>query len=491
MSLKLIKLKSLKIKLIAWFSVWLLLVYVSLSLYFFLSHRAALYQKLDSELKLTAVTLTKSLKLEENQKIAISSEANSILGRSIKFRIFNSAGQLIFEHWPNEIKDGTAKPANFAILTFAGQGKWPAEGNFLIKTVRLENKKSWRILLFKTSISQEEDEEREAGKDGLTSQSIYLLGLKSTIPIDEELEEILRIIIIGGIVVLLPALAGGIFISKRALKPVQAISSTLKNISASNLKARIPPSSYDRELIPLVEQLNEALERLEKAFERERQFTADASHELRTPLTAIINSLEVLKRRHRTCEEYQEANEEILKMSLTLQNIIEDLLMLARIEAGKSPLQLKEVSLFSLSNDAWKLLENKARQKNITFSNDISPDFKAKIDPDKIKRVFLNLFKNAIDYNRPEGHVWVKAELIDNKIIIEIINDGPEIPAEKIPYIFDRFYRGDESHSSLVEGAGLGLPIVRAIVELHKGEIKARSEGGLTSFIITLPFLLQ
>ncbi|HEK84757.1 MAG TPA: HAMP domain-containing protein [Candidatus Aminicenantes bacterium] len=498
MPLKLIKVKSLKIKLIIWFSALLIAVYLALSLYFFLSHRSALYQKLDSELKVATLSLIKNLRMEENGVLTLSQNYLSGIDPAIGFKIFNHSGQVIFEIIRSEVSrerensEKAALPEIWSSLdslgfSFADRQKNPPTDNYFFRTRKSDKEHYWRILLLKTTIPEEEVEERNNEKANELPSVIYLVAFKSTRPIDEELETILRIIIIGGTAVLALSFAGGLFISNRALKPIQMISSTLKNISASNLKTRIPSGSYDRELVPLVKQLNDTLDRLDRAFERERQFTVDSSHELRTPLAAIINILEILERHPRSSEEYHQAIDEVLELASGLQNTIEDLLILARLDAGRSPLQLSRASFFELINEAWEMVKDKAAEKKINFHNEISPELIATIDIQKMKRVFINLLKNAVLYHRPNGTIWARGQQFNDRISLEISNNGPEIPPEKIPHLFERFYRGDESHSNAVEGAGLGLAIVKTAVEIHGGQVQVRSQAGLTSFIITLP----
>lgn len=498
MSLKLIRAKSLKVKLILWFSALLMAVYLGLSLYFFLSHRSALYQKLDSELKIAALGLIKNLRLEENGALTLSQNYLSGIDPDIGYKIFDQAGQVIFESTRYKVSRERENPEKAALteiwssldslgFSLADRPKNPPAESYFFRTKKSDREHNWRILLLRTTISSEEDDESNYEKANGPASDVYLVAFKSLQPIDEELETILRIIIIGGIAVLAFSFAGGLLISSRALKPIQMISLTLKDISASNLKTRIPSGSYDRELVPLVKQLNDTLDRLDRAFERERQFTVDASHELRTPLAAIINILEILERHPRSSEEYHQAIDEVLKLATGLQTTIEDLLTLARLDAGRSPLQPSRVSFFELINEAWEMVKDKAAEKKINFHNEIPPELIATVDVQKMKRVFINLLKNAVLYHRPNGTIWARAQQFNDRISLEISNNGPEIPPEKIPHLFERFYRGDESHSNAVEGAGLGLAIVKAAVEIHGGQVQVRSQAGLTSFIIILP----
>jgi heavy metal sensor kinase len=498
--------KSLRGKLTVWFTALLVIVFGTFSLYLYYSRRTAIFEKVDADLRLTALNIAGNIKKEEGRLFPLAPEVLESIDPAITLRIYDSGGQEIYR-WSESPKSslpnsktivkrsvpGKPLPStvdfNLISLFFSGRSSLPAAHHYLLETGKPKGEHSRRLLIYAAAISQEEDEENEGKSTPAPAQIFYIVCLKSTEAAEEELEALARLLFGSGLLIVALAAGGGFFLSGRALRPVRKITETLENISASNLRARIPSELYDRELLPLVNQLNAALERLEQAFERERRFTADASHELRTPLSVIINTLEVLIRRPRSVQEYHEAIKIVLKASSSMQIVLEDLLTLARLEAGKLSLQLKSSSLYNVANEAWDLLTPEARKHHIHFYNEIPPQLVASVDSDKMKRVFLNLLKNAISYNRPEGEIRTTAAIEADGIILEIADTGIGIPAEQLPHIFERFFRVDSSRSDQSGGAGLGLAIVKTIIELHGGKISVTSQPGKTVFRLILPLI--
>lgn len=372
--------------------------------------------------------------------------------------------------------------------------------------VPAESRPSYRVLFYYLPLSPED--EVPAAPRFLPQTGIYLALVKSSYPLDEDLEALGRLLIISGLFLLGLATAGGLFLSSRALRPVHQITTTLREISGSNLDIRIKEENFDRELIPLVEQLNAALDRLQLAFERERRFTADSSHELRTPLAAMINELEVSIRKPRSAEDYQQTISEVLATAQEMENILEDLLLLARMETGQKSLDLRPVNLRHMIDEVWNRLQNEGQGEaaaksgasasseskamgqsfppGIKFYNEIDPAIVIRADSNQLRRAWLNLLKNALIYNNPDGEIRIRADRQDDKVVVTVSNTGPGIPPDKLPFIFDRFYRASHYYSE-AGGAGLGLSIAKAIIELYGGTIRASSQPGLTTFEITLP----
>ncbi len=372
--------------------------------------------------------------------------------------------------------------------------------------VPAESRPSYRVLFYYLPLPPED--EVPAVPRFLPEEGVYLALVKSSLPLDEDLEALRRLLIISGLFLLALSTAGGLFLSSWALRPVHQITTTLREISGSNLDIRIKEENFDRELIPLVEQLNAALDRLQLAFERERRFTADSSHELRTPLAAMINELEVSIRKPRSAEDYQQTISEVLATAQEMENILEDLLLLARMEAGQKSLDLRPVNLRHMIDESWNRLQNEGQGEaatksgasasseskamgqsfppGIKFYNEIDPAIVIRADSNQLRRAWLNLLKNAINYNEPDGEIRIRADRQDDKVVVTVSNTGPGIPPDKLPFIFDRFYRASHYYSE-AGGAGLGLSIAKAIIELYGGTIRASSQPGLTTFEITLP----
>ncbi|MCX7920077.1 MAG: ATP-binding protein, partial [bacterium] len=346
---------------------------------------------------------------------------------------------------------------------------------------------SLRIVIFKTLFREDaEAAEPEIAHTNIAQTVIIYCG-GSLYKINEDLEDLQSRLIIIGLITFLCAGLGGFSLSNRALRPINQISHNLSRISDTHLNDRIDSAKFDIELHPLVNQLNAALDRLEIAFHRERQFTADASHELRTPLSVIVNNIEVLLKRPRTSEEHLEVHQSNLRTAQHMQKIIEGLLTLSRIDAGQVWLQKKPVPLYPLVEDILVLLKNKAAEKQVRLNNEVDKSIQITVDSDKFKQALLNLIENAITYNRQNGSVTIKSNLLDNQIALDIIDTGIGIPPEHLNRIFERFYRVDPSRSELTGGCGLGLAIAKSIIELHQGIISVTSNPAGSIFCVILP----
>jgi len=222
----------------------------------------------------------------------------------------------------------------------------------------------------------------------------------------------------------------------------------------------------------------------------------------------MINELEVSIRKPRSAEDYQQTISEVLATAQEMENILEDLLLLARMEAGQKSLDLRPVNLRHMIDESWNRLQNEGQGEaatksgasasseskamgqsfppGIKFYNEIDPAIVIRADSNQLRRAWLNLLKNAINYNEPDGEIRIRADRQDDKVVVTVSNTGPGIPPDKLPFIFDRFYRASHYYSE-AGGAGLGLSIAKAIIELYGGTIRASSQPGLTTFEITLP----
>jgi len=295
-----------------------------------------------------------------------------------------------------------------------------------------------------------------------------------------------QILFIGMSTMILLAGIGGMFLAARALKPVNDITRTAKSIEETDLTRRIDVHTND-ELGRLAATLNEMIARLEKAFERQRQFTADASHELRTPLSVIEAETTLALRRERSPEEYQKSLESVNEEVAYMSTILEKLLMLARADAGKEQINFHDVNLKQLSAALAPDIEMLAREKGLQFLFSADTDLIVKGDEIKLKQLLLNLLDNALKYTA-QGSVSLSLSRSDKNAVITVTDTGMGIPEEHLEHIFERFYRVDKARSRSEHGTGLGLAIVKYIVEAHSGKIEVSSQAGKGStFTVTLP----
>lgn len=288
---------------------------------------------------------------------------------------------------------------------------------------------------------------------------------------------------------LLVSLLSGWFLAKRSLRPVDEITSSARQITAQNLTLRLPKPGTDDELGRLTETVNDMIARLETSFVQIRQFTADASHELRTPLAIMMGELELSLRRPLSSDEARKVLESCLEEVERLNQVVQGLLELSRAESGQVTLQHEEVRFSTLVENVCDDVMILADQKRIEISSNIQPGITILGDEIRMQQALLNIIENAVKYTREGGDVHVRLEYdsIEAEAVLTVSDTGIGIPADELPFIFDRFYRVDKARSKEVHGSGLGLSIVKWIVDAHDGRLEVLSEQGKgTTFIIRL-----
>jgi len=290
----------------------------------------------------------------------------------------------------------------------------------------------------------------------------------------------------GGLVMII-GLFGGFALSQRVLRPIRMISETASAISASDLSLRIDGSEVQSELGSLAHTLNNTFDRLESAFRRQTQFTADASHELRTPLAIIHAGSELALSRERSTQEYRQTIESNLRASRRMNALVDSLLLLARADADALNLECCRFDVVQAVEDCVTLLLPIAKRRSITLSAQ-GPAVQIEADRNHFLRLMTNLIGNAIQYNRDGGSVKIGVSRQDEMAVLKITDTGSGIPQEDQPRIFQRFFRADESRNAGTGGSGLGLAICKSITAAHGGDISFTSVPGAgTTFIVRLP----
>ena len=305
-----------------------------------------------------------------------------------------------------------------------------------------------------------------------------------------------------GVLALLIAAIGGFWLAGKALRPVKMITRTANEIHATDLRRRLNLQRRD-EFGELAATFDQMLARLEAAFKRQAQFTADASHELRTPLTII--ELEI-NRAMTQPEAYQQVLEQIRAENEQMTTIVNSLLLLARADTGQMALDLQEVDLSDIALASVERLLPLARQNHITLATGDLPEAIVRGDPQYLGQMLTNLIENGIKYSNGTGkfvHVELACEQ-QCRAVVRVQDDGPGIAEEHLPYLFERFYRVDKARSHRPKepvqsnpatheepgGTGLGLSIVQWVVQAHGGEIRVESTPGAGSlFEVRLPLL--
>lgn len=285
---------------------------------------------------------------------------------------------------------------------------------------------------------------------------------------------------------LLLAGVSGRFLAGRALAPVKELTQTAQDISFGSLHQRVPIGTSNDEVAKLAATFNDMIDRLQGAFTSQRNFITDASHDLRTPLTIIRAELELLLHRPDITPDVEKSVQHSLNEIEKLTLLANDLLLLAKAESRHfdSP-QMKErldELLVDCVGNLNRLAERKATLLNIRIYDPVEID----CDPPKLRRAFTNLIENAITYSPDCSRVSIELITLDPDVQIKITDNGPGIPAQDLPHIFDRFYRSDRSRNT--QGSGLGLAIAKAVIDAHKGHIEVYSEVNVgTRVTVTLP----
>ena len=313
----------------------------------------------------------------------------------------------------------------------------------------------------------------------LTAKGLESLWLRGVVSEQQGLEHILQVtrlsLQILPLLVLVSAI-GGYFLTKKMLKPIQEISNSAAKIgTGDDLKQRISLAPGNDELHQLARSFNQMFERLENAFEKERQFTSDASHELRTPVSVITAQCEFTLEKPRTGEEYENALETILRQSKKMSRLINDMLDYIRLEMRAESYKKETIDLTELVES---LCFDMAliKEKDIVLSWEVEKNICFSGSRLLLSRLLTNLISNAYRYGKEEGHIFVCLKRREHQITLSVSDDGIGIAQEEQLKIFQRFYQADTSHSG--SGTGLGLSMADQIVRFHKGSIRVESALG-------------
>ncbi len=274
------------------------------------------------------------------------------------------------------------------------------------------------------------------------------------------------------------SVGGGRILARKSLRPIHAMTSAARKIGANDLSQRLDRSGDGDELDQLADVLNDMLHRLEQQVLRIRQFTADAAHELRTPLAALRGNAEVALSDQATPESRKQALEESIEEYDRLAKLTDDLLLLARADAGHALIQSSPVALHKAVEDVVELFGAVADEQGIVITCEHDRSVVIPADPARIRQVLCNVFDNAVKFTPPGGRIDIRLVADDSNAVITITDSGIGVDSANLPHLFDRFYRANTARSRDAGGFGLGLPICRTIVEAHGGEILITSNHG-------------
>ena len=323
--------------------------------------------------------------------------------------------------------------------------------------------------------------------------------------VEDALNKLFLILIISVPSTLILASLGGQFLAHKALKPVDNITQTARMITSQNLNQRIHPLKVKDEISRLIETFNEMISRLDQSFRQMKQFSSDASHELKTPLTILKGEVEVMLRKERTSQEYQQTLTSNLEEINRMSQIVEDLLTLSKAETGEIRLNKEDINLTEILSEVVAQMDRLAKSKKLHLSaSNHHQDIHIFGDALRLRELFINLIENGIKYTEEGGSIRIimqkeypppvtdqsdRVEREKGQFVKIIVSDtGIGIAKEDEERIFDRFFRVDKARSREQGGSGLGLSICKWIVEAHQGEIGVESELAKgSSFVVRLP----
>lgn len=302
-------------------------------------------------------------------------------------------------------------------------------------------------------------------------------------PIDAAFQQIVVTMGVAGVLVLAVAAVGGVWLADRTLRPIATLTRVAQRIGASDLHQRVSVEVWRARRVPademgqLARTFDGMLARLEEASERRRQFTADAAHELCTPIATITSSAEVLLRQPRQPEDYQNALQHILAESRHMGRIVDDLLLLARVDADQMPLENELVEIDDVCRRSVQALQQLASERAVDLRLLCPPGvILLRGDDMRLAQVVRNLVHNAVRHTPSGGRVTVQLTTdgadLHRHIRLSVADSGPGVPLADRERIFERFYRGQAAEMPQARGSGLGLAICRAIVAAHGGSIR-------------------
>ncbi len=458
-------LSSLKARLVFLYSATMLLVLSVVALVFLYSLRKIVYKPVDATLFARARTLDTLIKNNSFKISFLDVNGNRFVSENGRLWIYLTRNSKYFFQIRSRNGDTLEKSMSLGDMSLPYNGELNKCMNVRVNGMMLRLVNYWDKDL-KIVIQVAYDVQRE---HGIMMNFMYVT-----------LAAIVLVMLISSI--------GGYLISLKALKPIDELSRRIDKISNENLSQRIDLKRIPDELEGLVEAFNNMLERLEEAFNQQKRLISDVSHELKTPVSVILMQAELALKKERSASAYREALSTIKSAAHVVSELIEKMLFMAQLESKYSAIAVKECNVKEIIGDVLSILKTQAAARNITIVADVE-DCIARCDRLTMVEVFLNLVDNAIKYNRENGKVTIRCEKVEtDKVRILIEDTGIGIEKDQLSRIFEAFYRVDKSRSKQKEGFGLGLSIVRKILQLNGGTINIKSTPGKgTTVEVILP----
>jgi len=456
------KIVPIRIKLTLWYVLFLSIILFAFSVSIYAILSAQLHSEADSSLRIVSSQLLANIEIVQDlpifrKTVEMESLSNRLLAEGFAVRLMDGSGSIVEGFGPFGILKASLELSDREFTTVS-----TSVGVWRIFTVKIGQ---WGWM--------------QVG-ESLSSVRIALFRLS-------------RLMLILGPTIIILAVLGGFYMAKKSLEPVERITLLAEEISVEKLNKRLNLTLPNDELGHLASTFDGMLERLEESVKKQRQFTSDAAHELRTPLTAIRSIVDVTLHRDRDSDEYVNALVQIQNEIERLSSIIDDLLVITRLENSLQKGDYKVFPAGVLIEDVLDTIAVLAKEKNIDIMTEIPSDLEIAGDRQKLSRAIFNLVDNAIKYTPEGGQIRISGEKDQSREEVEILieDSGIGIPVDEIDKIFDRFYRVDKARSE-TRGTGLGLSIAQEIVKAHNGTITVKSSSQQGSiFRVTLPLKIR
>lgn len=460
--------RSLYFRLILWYSGLAIAVSLAFGAYTYHGVKERLSREMEQTFTRRSLHIAENVVAQTQDKTKITSQINAVYSPEANnrfIRVLQDDGSVLY-------MSGAPNDNSF----IPGQIPLPAN---LSKGLHTESLSSGVNMLIVTTPAH------VAGKN------IFIeMGMPSS-ELDTTLHGLVATLLLGLPVVALVVSAGGYFLVRHSLNPVEQIRATAERITFGNLSSRLPVIASGDALEHLSVTLNQMLARLEDAYQQVSRFSADASHELRTPLTIMRGELEsLIVQKDWKTEELRERVASVLEETEHLSHITENLFVMSRLDAGGAHVADIAINLTHLVETTADQMALLAEEKSITLIMQLKEFVWVKGDPARLKQVIVNLLDNAIKYTSSQGKIIITTAIADHKAVFSVSDNGIGIPAAALPHVFERFYRAEKARSREQGGAGLGLSIVHSICQAHGGSVSIESiEGKGTTCRVELPCL--
>ncbi|HPI93349.1 MAG TPA: ATP-binding protein [Deltaproteobacteria bacterium] len=486
--------RSIRFRFLAWYGLILAATFILFSVVLFVDLRRTLYDKLDDVLLSRAEGVAQSINTYwETEKV----EGLRRGAKSSLFSKINNANFVkIANRWVDERSDDP-ELVDIMVQIYTHEGRLIAYSRTAPFKVRLSERSLERIRK-KGAVYQNRSVKLTSGPSQdlrtliypvLEGKAVsYIVEVASPLTHVSNALDRLRFLLF----LLLPAtviitgLLAGEFLASITLKPLKDMIATVQDITAERLDQRLHVPASKDEIRQLADTFNEMLDKIAESIASQRRFIHDLSHEMRTPLTILRGELDVALKRDRSPDQYRETLQSNLEEIEKISRILDGLLVLARIENEEQTLEKEPCDLVGLVRDTLADIEVLAGQKAIEVDFRSEGEAVVPVNREKMRRVLINLFDNAVKYTAPGGLITVVVSPGHEAVDIAVRDTGAGIPGDELPHIFERFYRSEGSRNG--RGFGLGLSIARTIVLAHKGTITCESTPGRgTTFTVTLP----